>query len=428
MVELSSSESLAGTAGVVEFVRAGTAQPALRQALELRARPKDASIVVAQAALDLSELAPGTYMASAVLDRGGKPFARISRLVEVAAGAAGKPVTPPDASPAVPPRSPASAPRDPALADVMERVARYVAGYGEQASLIIAVERYEQRQVDAPLGQPSLRKLVAELALVKTSDRTGWVAFRDVISVDGKPISDRQDRLQALFQTGIPDLAEARRIADESARFNIGPTRRNFNEPTAVLFFLLPANQARFAFTRKGTTTIEGVPAMEIDFKETASPTVIRTSDGRDVTADGTIWVAPADGTILRTRLVVRGFAGPASSSAVDVTFARDERVRLWLPAKMTERHEGTVRSRSIQAAPGVRPGAAILFPRRGHDDCDLRRLQALRDVVVNLDQALSPPAADSGRPRPRHPRSPARTRCARRETVRSARRSRRRR
>ena len=41
-------------------------------------------------------------------------------------------------------------------------------------------------------------------------------------------------------------------MADESARFNIGPTRRNFNEPTAALFFLLPASQARFAFTRKG--------------------------------------------------------------------------------------------------------------------------------------------------------------------------------
>ena len=358
-IELSSGESLAGTAGAVELVRAGTAQPALRRALELRARVKDASIVVAQAPLDLSELTPGTYMASAVLDRGGKPFARISRLVEVMAGAANKPLTPPDESPAVPPRSSASTPRDPVLGDVLERVGRYVAGYGEQASLIVAVERYEQRHPDPPLGQPSLRKLVAEFALVKTRDATGWVAFRDVISVDGKPIGDRQDRLEALFQTGVPDLAEARRIADESARFNIGPTRRNFNEPTAALFFLLPSSQARFAFTRKGNTTIDGVAAMEIGFKETASPTVIRTADGRDVAAEGTIWVVPADGTILRTRMVVRGFAGPASSSSVDVAFARDERIRLWLPARMTERHEGTMRAQSTRTLSG-RPGASL--------------------------------------------------------------------
>jgi hypothetical protein len=79
---------------------------------------------------------------------------------------------------------------------------------------------------------------------------------------------------------------------------------------------------------------------MEIDFRETGSPTVIRTSDGRDVASNGTIWVLPADGTVLRTKFSVSGFGGPRTSSAIDVTFARDPRLKLWLPAKMTERHE----------------------------------------------------------------------------------------
>ena len=215
----------------------------------------------------------------------------------------------------------ASTVRDPALEDVLQRVGRYVANYGEQASLIIAVERYEQRYQNAPAGQRSERKLLAEFALFKTRDATGWVGFRDVISADGKPIADRQDRLQALLRAGTPDVLEARRIADESARFNIGPTRRNFNEPTAALFFLLPASQARFTFTRQGMTTVDGVTAMEIDFRETGSPTVIRTSDGRDVAAQGTIWVVPSDGTVLRTRLGVSGFGGPRTSSTIDVTF-----------------------------------------------------------------------------------------------------------
>ncbi len=86
MIELSSAEPLAGTTGVVELTRAGTAQPAVKGALELRARAKDTTVVAAQASLDLSQLVPGTYMASAVLDRGGQPFARISRLVEVVPG------------------------------------------------------------------------------------------------------------------------------------------------------------------------------------------------------------------------------------------------------------------------------------------------------------------------------------------------------
>ena len=58
--------------------------------------------------------------------------------------------------------------------------------------------------------------------------------------------------------------------------------------------------------------------------------------------SDGAIWVVPSDGTVLRTRLSVRGFVGAASSAVVDVTFARDARLKLWLPAKMTERHEAS--------------------------------------------------------------------------------------
>jgi hypothetical protein len=339
LLELSSTESLTGTTGTIELTRAGTAQPALRRPLELRARPRDATIVVAQAALELSDLAPGIYMASAILDRGGNAFARISRVVEVIPGDASLTLTSADATTAPAAASPAAA-LDLALDDVLQRIGRYVGNYGEQASLIVAVERYEQQYQNAPPGERPVRKLVAEFALFKTADATGWLGFRDVIAVDGKPIPDRQDRLLALLRTSAPDVREARRLADESARFNIGPTRRNFNEPTAALFFLLPANQARFAFTRKDMTTVNGVAAMEIDFREIGSPTMIRRSDDRDVPSEGTIWVVPADGTVLRTRLIVRGFIGPSSSATVDVTFARDPRLKLWLPAKMTERHE----------------------------------------------------------------------------------------
>jgi hypothetical protein len=233
---------------------------------------------------------------------------------------------------------------DASLEDLLQRVGRYVANYGEQASLIIAVEHYQQRYRDAPLGEAASRSLIAELALVKTRDTIGWVGFRDVVAVNGKPIRDRQDRLLKLFRAGTPDVAEARRIADESARFNIGPARRNFNDPTTALFFLLPGHQARFAFTRKGTTTIDGVETTEIDFREREAPTFIRTADGRDVASEGTVWVSPSDGIVVRTRLIVSGFAGMGSTARVEATFGRDRRLGLWLPVNMTERYEGRLR------------------------------------------------------------------------------------
>jgi hypothetical protein len=337
MLELSSNGPLGGTSGAIELIKAGTAQAQVRLPLELRPRERDTTVVVAQAPLDVSALAPGTYMASAVLEKEGKPFARISRLVEVVTGETAAP-TPAAPVPGV------AAPRDPELTDLLARVGAYADGYGNQASLIVAVEHYEQGYPGAPLGYPSGRKLVAELVLVKTADATGWVGFRDVISVDGKTIRDRQDRLQSLFRSGTPDVAEARRIADESARFNIGPIRRNFNEPAAALLFLRTSGQSRFDFSRRGTETIDKIKATAIDFTEKLRPTLVRTQEGRDVPLEGTILVDPQTGTILRTRLVLRGFDGVRSSSSITVTFTKNERLGLWLPAMMSERHEGNVR------------------------------------------------------------------------------------
>ena len=333
MIELSSSGSLAETTGFLQIVPAGGSVPALRRPLELRTRADDKSIVIGEAALDLSSVAPGTYTASAVLERAGVGFARVSRVFDVVPGAT---VPTPSGSEPAAPATPAS---DPLVSDVLQRVGRYVAEYGQQASLLVGMEHYEQ-QLLGPTGlETAHRQSNAEFALVKTADAMGWAGFRDVIEVDGRRIGDRRNRLQTLFRGSAPEAGEARRIADEGARFNLGPMRRNVNEPTAALFFMTPALLPRFVFTRKGESRVNGVSVWEMEFKEKTRPTLIRTSTGRDVPTEGTIWVVPSDGTVVRTRLVINGFIG-RSGSNIDVTYARDERLGLWLPQTMKERHE----------------------------------------------------------------------------------------
>ncbi len=358
VVELSSPQPLEGTTGTIELIRSGTADAALRRPLALHARTSDPRVVVADATLDLTGLTPGRYTASALLARDGAGFARVSRLIDITPGNG---VPSPEVRPSPETATPAPAPlaRNPELDGLLQRVGAYIAGYGEQASLIIGTERYVQRYPNPPLGQPAGRTLVAELALVKLSGTSGWMGFRDVIRVEGKPVHDREDRLQALFKAGTPDVAEARRIADESARFNIGPILRNFNEPTSALFFFGPGSQPRFVFSSRGETTLAGLRVAEIDFNERASPTLIRTTDGRDAPCQGTLWVNPDDGTVVRTKLVVGGYAGPGSLSTMDVTYARDPRLALWLPARMVERHEAIVRtSRPELLVPAARAEA----------------------------------------------------------------------
>jgi hypothetical protein len=257
---------------------------------------------------------------------------------DVLPGAASTSPSAPSPSPALS-AAPAEAARDISLRDVLQRVGRYVSDFGQQASLIIGVEHYEQSLLGTTGIEMAHRRSTAEFALVKTADAIGWAGFRDVIEVDGRRIGDRKNRLQTLFSGRAPDAGEARRIADEGARFNLGPMHRNVNEPTAALFFLTTSLHPRFAFTRRGESSLNGVTVWEVDFKEKIRPTLIRTSTGRDVPSEGTIWVVPSDGTVVRTRLVLSGFTG-RSGSTIDVTYARDERLGLWLPQTMKERHE----------------------------------------------------------------------------------------
>jgi len=132
----------------------------------------------------------------------------------------------------------------------MRRVAAYVDAYGERAAIVVATERYAQKttgNTDAPQLE---RHLVAEFALVRVDTASGWLGFRDVLEVDGRKLPDHESRLVgSLFSGG--GYAEAQRLSDESARFNIGTIERNFNVPTSTLFYFKTNTQDRFRFAAK---------------------------------------------------------------------------------------------------------------------------------------------------------------------------------
>jgi hypothetical protein len=234
----------------------------------------------------------------------------------------------------------------PSLKEVVRRLSAYVESYGEKASIVVATERYTQQVTNTPSATPRQRVTVADFAIVRAEGFGGWVGFRDVLEADGVRIADHTDRLLNLLQNVSGSRDEAARLSDESARFNLGPITRNFNVPTAALFFFAPDNVARFKFTRKAVH--EGL--WEIAFRETAHPTLIRTPDGRSLPSEGTAWVNASDGTVVRTRIrtavfAERGSAGSASASPsgeaeIDVTYAKVPAVDLWLPATMTESYQ----------------------------------------------------------------------------------------
>lgn len=281
-------------------------------------------------------------------------------------------------------------PAGPELAQVLERLGAYVASYGEAASVIVSTEKYTQSLQWSDSAPTRPLQLEAEFAIVRVTGG-GWTGFRDVVAVDGKPVHDRRNRLVELLTDTNGDASEATRIANESARFNIGPISRNFNVPTAALFFFRPQDHARFAFEHKGERKIDGVLTWEIAFKETRRPTLIMTRSGRDVPIEGTLWVHPQDGTVVRTRLRLRNFADDTAATApdlaapqqtaaenpnvprgaappprastitigrietsadIEVTYRRPDGMTLWLPATMVELYEGPIRIKA-KSIPG---------------------------------------------------------------------------
>jgi hypothetical protein len=225
--------------------------------------------------------------------------------------------------------------------DVIKRVERYVAAYGETASIVVCTERYDQAASGSGSAEAT-RTLVSDFALVHADAIRGWLGFRDVIAVDGHRVTDRDDRLARVLMGSQGRYDEARRLSDESARYNIGAIQRNFNVPTAALFFFTPDNHDRFKFTAR---TVAADGTWEIAFRETDRPTLIRTPDGLSVPSSGTLWVEPQSGTIVRTRLYVETLAGRGDRAQhgrghVEVVYRKVDDLNMWLPATMDELFE----------------------------------------------------------------------------------------
>jgi VWFA-related protein len=361
--------------GTLQLIRSGTARSILNVPLSIRPAKAGGGPDVLQARAPLAAVAPGRYTASAALESGGVPLARISRIIEIiesppaltqsdvvpSAAAVGDTALPPPPPAVVPAPEPIDASvRSPD--EVMRHLGAYVERYGGQASLLVGVERYIQsvtfpavalapnnspaspprRASTSGIGQTVKRELVSEFVLVPNASASGgWLGYRDVIEVDGKPVADRSDRLEALFRSDAPDLKEARQIADEGARYNIGPVSRNFNVPTATLFFFHPGNLSRFTFRNKRSERIDDIDAVAVDFRETRRPTLIMNASGTDVPSSGTLWINPADGAVVRTRLALIGFRGPSGYASIDVTYRKDPALGMWVPSRMTERYSG---------------------------------------------------------------------------------------
>jgi hypothetical protein len=228
---------------------------------------------------------------------------------------------------------------------LLRAAAEYLAGYERALTSVVAEEDYIQR-LGAARGAPS-RHLRSDLLLI-LDEHYGYVGFRDVFEVDGRLVRNREQRLASLFLKPHNNPFErARRIAEESARYNLDHDwvriRRTINMPFTAMKFLRAQNQSRSAF-RIDERLAQAEPAtgdVPLAFAERRGLPLIDSPD--KMPSRGVFWVDPDSGRVSRTELVART---GSTTIRIRVTYAPDEALGMWLPVTMEEEYLISARAR----------------------------------------------------------------------------------
>jgi formylglycine-generating enzyme required for sulfatase activity len=181
------------------------------------------------------------------------------------------------------------------------------------------------------------RNLRSDFLLVKSPETSALVPFRDVLEVDGVVVRDREARLAKLFLNRSSDaMTRAEDIRDEGARYNLGNMRSTLGNPVLALGVAQRSYQTRFQFSPGKDDKSAGPGVSVVDYKEVATPAMIRGEAGLDLMAHGRLWIEAITGRVMKTELLVEQ---PAIRALITTTFQLDERMGIAVPLEMRERY-----------------------------------------------------------------------------------------
>ena len=246
----------------------------------------------------------------------------------------------------------------PALGDLIDRASRYVQAY-ETSFFVLAMDEEYVQWLERPTNpgtnlsrsnpgggmvaphHDSRQIVKADYLLVQAGPGRGWLPFRDVLSVNGKEIAFAEDRLLRLFRAGAPDaLDAATALHQASKKHDIGNVTRTINIPMLGMMLLHPSVRERFTFKHEGDESLQGRYVERISYRESARPTLIKTTRGKDLALTGRMWIEPSSGVVVKTETIA---ADPIVRAQVAVTFRRDAELGIWVPERMEEYYKANL-------------------------------------------------------------------------------------
>ncbi|HET9362417.1 MAG TPA: hypothetical protein VFO58_21845 [Vicinamibacterales bacterium] len=228
--------------------------------------------------------------------------------------------------------------QEPTLDEVVDRLGRYISDYETKIVQLAAEEEYEQR-IKRRSGYGgevvARRKLTSTFLFARLPTGQAWFGVRDVVRVDGKPVSGRGRSLEQLLQEGTLDaLAEANRVVRENAKYNIGAVYRTVNLPLQAIELLRAEHRRRFEFTSVGRARMAGSRVWQIAYAERVRPSLINDGFGGDRLTNGHVWVDPTTGAVHKTEISIE------KVNLITVEFRHNDRFQMLLPSSMEEVYE----------------------------------------------------------------------------------------
>jgi hypothetical protein len=191
--------------------------------------------------------------------------------------------------------------------------------------------------LESSVPGPKRRTLTGESFLTFATRNHAWISVRDVATVDGEAVPDREDLRALLLRGGVSRMEQ--QLVARNSRYNIGSIARNFNEPTLGLLVLERTTDNEFKFDLKRAETDGETTVATLAFKEKGPSTLVHGTDHRPVYSTGEIVVEAETGRIRRTSLELK--YGPVVAQ-LSTDYAKVPAVDMWVPVRFQERYEQT--------------------------------------------------------------------------------------
>lgn len=237
---------------------------------------------------------------------------------------------------------PQASPAQASAEQTMTEVRAYLDQYRADMAFVIADERTTQRimrQTPVVPDAPTSRRTEAEVYFKFVDSDQTWMAIRDFLRIDDKPVTSHPDLKAALQSQGLEQVA--RTFKAFNSQFNVGRTLRNFNEPTLALGVLEPKRAPQFEFKRKSVKTEKGVTLITMSFRDIHGPhALIYDLQLRPAAVEGELVVEQGTGRIHRTVLKV---AMGGVNAELTTEYEHSPAINLMVPTLFREHYEDGV-------------------------------------------------------------------------------------